>query len=139
MLFIFDENFPRGFVEGFAKIEKSDKRNPILSTVVYSCDFMESAPGESVRDEAIIEKAAQSDAVIVTMDSDFKKVKHYKPLLAEHRVGYIFFRQTGSNHYWDIVKAFINSWADLKLKISNSTHPFAFEVNKKGQIVNLPF
>lgn len=139
MLFIFDENYPKGFVEGFATIEKSDKRNPIVSSVVYSCDFMGSAKGESIKDEEIIEKASQLNAVIVTMDSDFKKVKHYKPLLIEHKVGYVFFRQTGKNHYWDIVKAFINSWEDLKTKISASSHPFAFEVNKKGQITQLPF
>jgi PIN like domain len=137
MLFIFDENYPKGFVDGFAIIEKSDKRNPIQSDVVYSCDFMGSIQGSS--DEEIIEKASRLNAVIVTQDSDFKRIKHYKPLLIEHKVGYIYFRQVGKNTYWDIVKAFINKWEDIKKEISASEHPFAFEINKQGHLGKLPF
>lgn len=137
MLFIFDENYPKGFVEGFAIIEKSDNKNPLKSQVVFSCDFMGGVQGSS--DEDIIIKASQQNAVIVTQDGDFKKIKHYKPLLIQHKVGFIYFRQTSRNSYWDMVKTFINKWEDIKKEISQSTHPFAFEINKQGQLHKLTF
>jgi predicted nuclease of predicted toxin-antitoxin system len=138
MLFIFDENYPSGFVEGFAIIEQSDKRNQIASTVVYSCDFMGGIQGST--DVEIITRASQQNAVIVTQDSDFKRIKHYKPLLIEHKVGYIYFKTvSGKNLYWDIVRAFINKWEELKKEIANSKHPFAFEINKNGHLAKLPF
>ena len=43
-------------------------------------------------DEEIIAKATNQNAVIITHDSDFKRIKHYKPLLIEHNVGYIYFK-----------------------------------------------
>jgi hypothetical protein len=62
---------------------------------------------------------SKKGAVIVTHDQDFKRVKHLKGLLTEHRVGYIIFRvPKGVYQYWDIVKAFINKWEQLKEKIS---------------------
>ena len=138
MLFIFDENYPSGFVQGFAIIEQSDKKNPIASKVVYSCDFMGGIQGST--DEEIISKASQLNAVIVTQDGDFKRIKHYKLLLIEHKVGYIYFKTVkGKNLYWDLVRAFINKWEDLKKEIANSEHPFAFEINKTGHISKRPF
>lgn len=138
MLFIFDENYPPGFVDGFAIIEQADKRNPISSTVVYSCDFMGGVQGST--DEEIITKATQMNAVIVTQDSDFKRIKHYKPLLIEHKVGFIYFKTVkGKNSYWDVVRAFVNRWEDIKEKISKTAHPFAFEINKNGQLNALDF
>jgi hypothetical protein len=41
--------------------------------------------------------------------------------------------------YWDIVKAFVNKWEELKTEISISKIPFAFEINKQGEINNLRF
>lgn len=138
MLFIFDENYPPGFVEGFAIIEKADKRNPITSNVIYSCDFMGGVQGSP--DEDIIAKASQLNAVIVTQDSDFKRIKHYKPLLIEHKVGYIYFKTVkGRNSYWDVVRAFVNKWEEIKDKISKAEHPFAYEINKNGHLNQLPF
>ena len=137
MLFIFDENFPHDFVKGFSILEKANRRSQISVSVVFSSDFM----GKSgATDEEIIKKASKRDAVIITHDSDFKRIKHYKPLLVQHNVGYIYFKvPKGQYQYWDIVKAFVNRWEELKDKIANSTHPFAFEISKTGQISALSF
>ena len=136
MLFIFDENYPSEFVKGFAILEKANRRSPIQVDVVFSGDFI----GLSASDEDIIKKATQKNAVIITHDSDFKRIKHYKPLLIEHSVGYIYFKvPKGKYQYWDIVKAFINKWEDLKAEIAGATIPFAFEISKVGQITKLSF
>jgi len=137
MLFIFDENFPPEFVSGFSILEKANRRSVIPVDVIFSVDFM----GRSgASDEDIIAAASKKDAVIVTHDGDFKRIKHYKPLLTEHNVGYIYFKvPSGKYMYWDIVKAFINKWEELKAEISKSEHPFAFEINKQGHLSKLSF
>jgi predicted nuclease of predicted toxin-antitoxin system len=137
MLFIFDENFPVDFVKGFSILEKANRRSKISVDVVFSSDFM----GKSgATDEEIIAQASKMEAVIVTHDSDFKRIKHYKPLLIQHNVGYIYFKVPKATYqYWDIVKAFVNKWEELKTEISKSSHPFAFEVSKLGQVNKLSF
>jgi hypothetical protein len=136
MLFIFDANYPHDFVKGFSIMEKANHRSTISVNIVFVDDFM----GYSgAKDIDIIAKATLQNAVIVTHDSDFKRIKSYKPLLIQHQVGYIFFRQPSKYVYWDIVKAFVNKWDDIKLEVSQSTHPFAFEISKKGQLSKLQF
>jgi predicted nuclease of predicted toxin-antitoxin system len=137
MLFIFDENFPPEFVRGFSIIEKANKRSSFSVDIVFSPDIM-GKQGSS--DEEIITKAAKKNAVIVTQDTDFKRIKHYKSLLIQNNVGYVYFKVPGAkNHYWDIVKAFVVKWEELKEAIFRSTHPFAFEINKHGAINKLSF
>ena len=137
MLFIFDANFPHDFVKGFSILEKANRRSPISVDVVFVDEFMEK---QGSSDEEIIEKASAQNAVIITFDSDFKRIKHYKPLLIKHRVGFVYFKTPKGNLvYWDIVKSFVNKWEEIKTEISNSTHPFAFEINKQGHLVRLPF
>jgi predicted nuclease of predicted toxin-antitoxin system len=137
MLFIFDENFPPEFVRGLSIIEKANKRSSFLVEIIFSTDLM-GKQGSS--DEELIARAAKKNAVIVTQDTDFKRIKHYKSLLVQHNVGYVYFKVPGAkNHYWDIVKAFVIKWEELKEAISKSTHPFAFELNKHGTINRLPF
>lgn len=138
MLFIFDENFPVSFVEGFSLLEKANRRSTLSVDVAQHASMYMGRIGAS--DEEIIEAAKSKNAVIITHDSDFKKIKHYKPLPVKHRVGYVYFKiPKGRYEYWDIVKAFINCWENLKKEISQSTHPFAKEVNARGQINNLHF
>jgi hypothetical protein len=137
MLFIFDENFPPEFINGFAILEKANRKSSIQVSVISSTELM---GGTGADDIEIIEKASQKQAVIITHDSDFKRIKHYKPLLIEHSVGFIYFKvPKGKYEYWDIVKAFINKWEDIKIAINNAEIPFAFEVNKQGQLAPLPF
>jgi len=137
MLFIFDENFPSEFVKGFSILEKANKRTAISVDVVFSVDLMQ---GIGAADVDIIAKASAKNAVIITHDSDFKRIKHYKPLLIKHQVGYIYFKvPKGKYQYWDIVKAFVNKWEDIKLQVSISSHPFAFEISKTGQLSKVSF
>jgi hypothetical protein len=137
MLFIFDENYPPEFVKGLAILEQANQRTPIKADIVFAVDYMGMRGAD---DTDIIKKATKQDAVIVTHDADFKRIKHYKPLLIEHSVGYIYFKvPKGGYHYWDIVKSFIVKWEDLKKDINGDTIPFAYEVSKTGQHTRLHF
>jgi len=137
MLLIFDENFPPEFVKGFSILEKANKKSPVSVDMIHAIEFM---GAQGAPDTEIIQKASAINAVIVTHDGDFKKIKHYKPLLIQHKVGYIYFKvPSGKYHYWDIVKAFVNRWEDLKLEISRSQHPFAFQIDKLGHLQELSF
>lgn len=138
MIFVFDENYPIEFVHGLATLERANKRSKIKAEIFYSPEA--DGCGYNASDEDIIEAFAHREAVIVTHDLDFKKAKHYKPLLRDYEVGYVIFRvPKGGYYYWDIVKAFINKWEELKEKISQSEHPFAWEVNKHGHLTQLRF
>jgi len=137
MLFIFDANFPHDFVKGFSIIENANRKSQIKANIVFVDEFM-GMSGST--DEEIIEKATLQNAVIITHDSDFKRIKHYKALLTHHKVGYVYFKvPNGKYHYWDIVKSFVNKWEEIKEAITNSEHPFAFEINKQGHLNKLPF
>lgn len=138
MILVFDENYPIEFVHGLATLEKANKRTNLKAEILFSPEV--EGCGYDADDDIIIQAFSKKEAVIVTHDQDFKRVKHLKDLLIEHEVGYIIFRvPKGVYHYWDIVKAFINKWEELKEKISRGRHPFAFEVTKQGHILDLSF
>jgi predicted nuclease of predicted toxin-antitoxin system len=44
------------------------------------------------KDEDIIIAASNRNAIIITHDADFRRIKHYKPILLEHNVGFVFFK-----------------------------------------------
>jgi hypothetical protein len=137
MQFIFDENYPVPLCKGIALLEQANHRSPIKVEVLHAIDFM---GGKGATDEEIIIKASHSNAVIITHDGDFRRIKHYQPLLKHHRVSYLYFRTPkGGYHYWDMVKSFVNKWEDLKKKMKSDSFPFAYEISKTGEIKNCPF
>jgi hypothetical protein len=131
MLFLFDENIPHSLSEALKILENSNKRSPINVKIQHVIDFMGK---KGYPDEDIIKAASKKHAIIITHDSDFKRIKNYKPLLLEHKVGYVYFRTPKTTyHYWDIVKAFVNVWEDLKKDIAKDSAPFVYEVSKQGK------
>jgi hypothetical protein len=116
---------------------RPDVRDPIKADIMHVGDFMGTLGAD---DKEIIIKASKKHAIIVTHDSDFKRIKHYKHLLIEHEVGFIYFKVPKGNYlYWDIVKAFVNKWEEIKQKIKNDSLPFAYEISKTGQLGKLAF
>lgn len=136
MLLIFDANYPRSFVDAFKLLETSNKNSPVHVDIIFSDDFMGK---QGADDEEIIVKADNLQAVIITHDSDFKRIKHYKTLLVKHRVGYVYFKTAKRQTYWDIVKAFVNKWEEIKKQAEESNHPFALEISKHGHLQKLDF
>jgi hypothetical protein len=137
MLFIFDANYPHEFVRGLSIMDKADKHSKITAEVMFVKELMGTTDAE---DLDIVRKASKRNAVIVTHDKDFKRIKHYKAALIEHQVGYIYFKvPSGKYLFWDMVKAFINKWGEIKDEVSKAEHPFAFEIDKFAHLHPLPF
>ncbi len=139
MLFIFDENYPKKLSEGLNLLEQGNRMSPIAVSVIDAISFM---GRRGATDIEIIIAAADKDAIIITHDADFRRIKHYKQFLLQHKVGYIYFKtpkMKGGYHYWDIVKTFVSKWEELKQNISQDTHPFTYEVGKTGGISKCSF
>ena len=135
MIYIFDENYSYRLAQGLILIEQGNFKSkfPIEITHVKLLGL------EGSSDERLIEEAGKRNGVIITMDKDFRHMKHYYSLYKKYKTGVIIFRSSkGVIHYWDIVKSFINKWEELKEAISNDLLPFAYQINMKG-IQKLPF
>jgi predicted nuclease of predicted toxin-antitoxin system len=135
MIYIFDENYSYRLAQGLILIEQGNFKSkfPIEITHVKLLGL------EGSNDERLIEEAGKRNGVIITMDKDFRHMKHYYSFYKKYKTGVIIFRSSkGVIHYWDIVKSFINKWEELKEAISNDLLPFAYQINMKG-IQKLPF
>jgi len=129
MTYIFDENYSYRLAEGLRLIEEGNLRSKIKIEITH----VKLLHLEGATDEQLIEAAGNCNGIIITMDKDFKHIKHYYSLYKKHKTGAIIFRSSkGIIHYWDIVKSFINRWEELKKEISNATLPFAYQINSKG-------
>ena len=129
MTYIFDENYSYRLAEGLSILEEGNVRSSIKTKITH----VKQLGLQSATDEEIIEHAGKIKGVIITMDKDFKHMKHYYALYKAHHCGVIVFRSSKNViHYWDIVKSFINKWEELKVELSNNTPPFAFQINSKG-------
>jgi predicted nuclease of predicted toxin-antitoxin system len=129
MKYIFDENFSHRLAQGLSLIEQGNLKSKIHTEITH----VKFLGLEGATDEEIIEAAGKNEGVIITMDKDFRHMKHYFQLYKTHKTGVIIFRSTkGKLSYWDIVKSFINKWEELKESIINESVPFAFQINTKG-------
>lgn len=129
MKYIFDENFSYRLAQGLSLIEQGNLKSKTQAEITH----VKFLGLEGATDEEIIEAAGKNDGIIITMDKDFRHMKHYFQLYKIHKTGVIIFRSSkGKLSYWDIVKSFINKWEELKQGILNESIPFAFQINTKG-------
>jgi predicted nuclease of predicted toxin-antitoxin system len=129
MTYIFDENYSYRLAEGLRLIEEGNLRSKIKIEITH-VKFLQL---EGATDEQLIEAAGKLGGTIITMDKDFRHMKHYYLLYKKFKAGVVIFRSSkGAIHYWDIVRSFINRWQELKEEISKATHPFAYQINSKG-------
>lgn len=127
--YIFDENYSYRLAEGLKLIEDGNLRSKIKIDITH-VKFLGLL---GATDEKIIEAAGRHNGIIITLDKDFKHMKHYYSLYNKHKTGVIIFRPTkGVIHYWDMVKSFIIKWEELKEAVSKESLPFAFQINSKG-------
>jgi len=76
MIYIFDENYSYRLAHGLSLIEQGNFKSkfPIEITHVKLLGL------EGSSDERIIEEAGKRNGVIITMDKDFRHMKHYYSL-----------------------------------------------------------
>ena len=129
MLFIFDENYSNRFAQGLKLIEQGNLKSSIPVDITH----IKLLSLEGAADEDIIEAAGKKNGIIITMDKDFKHIKHYYQLYKQHNVGVVIFKSSKNViYYWDIVVAFINRWENLKKLLSEDDLPFVYEINSGG-------
>lgn len=129
MLFIFDAHCSQRLAEGLNLIEEGNTKSPLQSVIKHIKSF---AKGNAT-DIEIIGILKNEDAILITYDKDFRHDKAYFALYKKYQIGVIFFRSYKDViHYWDIVKAFIKEWEDIKKMCSTEPKPFAIELNNRG-------
>jgi len=135
MNFILDENMPQKLAKGLEVLDQENSFG-INVKITHSTEIKKGAT-----DEEIIKIAGRKDAIIISQDDDFKRIKSNKLLVKQLKVGYVLYKppnKTGTR-YWEIVKSFILGWEHLKEKIRETEKPFIIIINKKGEISHETF
>lgn len=130
MHFIFDANLPYRLAEALLTLEQGDR-----ASTVSGIDHADSLLGKGATDEAIIVEAGIKHSIIISQDDDFKRIKSNARLLTELGVGFVMFKPPKRGaRYWEIVRAFVIAWPQLKEKIEGKEPPFILQLNSKGEI-----
>ena len=131
MYFIFDANMPLRLVKGLELLDQENRSG----TIKIKIDHSDKVVKVAATDADIIKYASKVDAIIISEDDDFKRIKSNKALLKSLGVGYVLYRPPKHGaRYWEKVQAFIIGWEKLKEKIRTLTKPFVLVINKKGEI-----
>jgi len=129
MHLIFDANLSFRLAEALQILESGDINSKV------KIDHADSLVGKGATDEDIIKVAGKTNAIIISQDDDFKRIKSNRELIKKLSVGYIMYRPPKhGSRYWEIVESFILGWQDLKQIISKTTQPFLYQIDRKGNI-----
>lgn len=129
MLFLFDENVPKKFVDGLALLEEANHKTIVKAEVKHTLTF----GSKGMTDQEQIELAGKHNGIIVSFDKDFKHMKSYYPLYKQFNIGAVVFRLSKKDtNYWGIVTTIINRWEELKIRVSEIEKPFILEVTSRG-------
>jgi len=131
MRFLFDANMPLRLAKG---LELLDQEN--LGRINIEISHADQECGSGATDAEVIQKAANINAIIVSEDDDFKRIKANKQLIQKLNVGYVLYKPPKKHgiRYWEKAKAFILCWENLKQKIKEIEPPFILNIDKKGNI-----
>ena len=128
MHFIFDANLSFRLAEGLRIFESGDTRS-----VITKIDHSDTLLGKSASDEEIIKIAGKTNAIIISQDDDFKRIKSNKELIKQLGVGYVMYRPPKhGSRYWEIIESFVVGWQRLKMKLSEEKPPFLYQIDRKG-------
>ena len=134
MHYIFDANLPYRLAEALRILEQGDR-----ASKVSGIDHADTLLGQGATDEAIILEAGTKHSIIFSQDDDFKRIKSNAKLLKELGVGFVMYKPPKRGaRYWEIVKAFVNAWPQLKEKLESKKPPFILQLNSKGEISEIP-
>jgi hypothetical protein len=137
MLIVFDENFSKNLAAGLHLLEKSNPHS-IISVDVTSAEKLMGKRGTD--DKELYETVGKLNGVVITKDKDFKEIKLYESVIKEHRAKVLFFKPSKKLiFFWDILKATIDKWEDIKEKLENEAPPYCYEFDIRGGISPRPF
>jgi len=133
MHFIFDENLSHRLAEGLSLLESGD-----LSSPITKISHMNQLLEDGASDQEVIQEAGKTNAIIISQDDDFKRIRSHKALIKSLGVGYVMYRppKRGSS-YWDIVQAFIQGWPEIKNTLKEKKTPFLFQIDKNGKLAEI--
>ena len=131
MNFLFDAQMPARLAKGLEVIDQENNDKVKTHCMFHADDIA----GKGSTDEQIIHKANEMQAIIISEDDDFRRIKSNKALVKKFKLGYVLYKppQHGAR-YWEKVSAFILGWEKLKKMIEKSEKPFIFKIDKKGDI-----
>jgi ISXO2-like transposase domain len=116
-----------------------EQGNDKSKEVIIHIDHADKLLKIGATDPEVIIEAGKTNAIIISQDDDFKRIKSNLALIKQLKVGYVLYRppKRGSR-YWEIVEAFIGGWKTLKDKLTNDTPPFVYQIEKDGKIQKVP-
>lgn len=135
MHYIFDANLSHRLAEGLHILEQGNDKTREPLVFIEHADKVE-ALGRGATDAEIIAYAGKTQAIIISQDDDFKRIKSNMQLLKGLNAGYVLYKapKKSGARYWEIVEAFIKGWKQLKTKITETNFPFVLQVDRKGGI-----
>ena len=132
MLLVFDENYSPYLAEGLGILEKANDHSPYKVDVSHIISL---AGKRGTPDEAVIEIVGRNKGIVLTQDTDFRKLKHSGPLFKQHKTGAIFFHSTSRKMiFWDMVVSFINNWERIKEIAHMEKPPFVYKIGIYGGV-----
>lgn len=115
MLVYFDENFSKYFAHAINSLEEKDGEIQVRSVT----DFFSGMP-----DMELIPLLANEGAVLVTKDTDFKRIKAQMDLMKQHKLGVFFFKPpTLGMPKWDEIQHVIKAWPQIRNQILKKHKP----------------
>lgn len=129
-LIFLDENFSQYFAESLNALEKREAVLKIESSRVL---------GVGVDDLDLIPRIAESKGVLITKDTDFKKIQLHQASIKKHRIGVFFFHLSKGTDFWTEIQFFYKAWPEVRRKIlKNPNPPYLFEFKTNGKVKELP-
>lgn len=137
MLFVFDENFSKNLAAGLHLLEQSNPASKIQVEVMAAEIFMRR---KGATDPELYEAVGKVNGVVFTKDKDFRQIKLLEKVIKENRAKVLFFKHSKKMvFFWDILKAIIDRWEDLKEELDKEAPPYVYEFDIRTGISPRPF
>jgi PIN like domain len=130
MHFIFDANLSKRLVEAL-RILESGVHDSDVASIAHADQLLKIG----ATDEEIITEAGKTNAIIISQDDDFKRIRSNKLLLKELGVGFIMYKPPKRGaRYWEMVQAFVIAWPKITSMVRGKLPPFIIQLNAKGEL-----
>lgn len=128
--FLFDACLPHRLAQGLELMDQENTRDINIKITHVATEY-----GDGILDPDVVPIAQKLNAILVSEDDDFKKVKAVKALVKNLKVGYVLYKPPPHGiRYWEKSVALILAWENLKEEVRNRTPPFILTINKNGHI-----